>query len=50
MPRIIEGPPEEDETPKALGSRLLWFAALWIGSLFAVACVAYGLRALILPR
>lgn len=44
---IIEGPPAEGETLAPLGRRLLWFAALWIGSLIAVAAVAYALKALI---
>lgn len=48
MPPIIEGPPEEDEAPKPLGKRMLWFVALWVGSLVVVAAVAYALRALIL--
>lgn len=48
MPPIIEGPPEEGEERRPLGRRLLWFAALWVGSLLAVAAVAYALRALIL--
>lgn len=48
MPPIIEGPPEEDEAPKPLGKRMLWFVALWVGSLAVVAAVAYALRALIL--
>lgn len=48
MPPIIEGPPEEGEAPRSLGKRLFWFALLWIGSLAAVATVAYALRALIL--
>lgn len=48
MKPIIEGPPEEGETPPPLGKRLLWFVALWFGGLIAVAAVAYGLRALIL--
>lgn len=47
MPSIIEGPPEPGEAPRPLGKRLIWFAALWIGSLFAVAAVAYALKALI---
>ncbi len=47
MPPIIEGPPEEGEAPRPLGARLLWFVALWIGGLVAVAAVAYALRALI---
>lgn len=48
MPRIIEGPPEADDAPRPLGKRLLWFVVLWVGSLVAVAGVAYALRALIL--
>lgn len=48
MRPIIEGPPEEGEARKPLGKRLLWFVVLWVGSLVAVAAVAYGLRALIL--
>jgi hypothetical protein len=48
MPPIIEGPPEEGETRRPLGKRLLWFVALWLGGLIAVAVVAYGLRASIL--
>ncbi len=48
MPPIIEGPPEEGEAPKPLGKRMLWFVALWVGSLAVVAAVAYTLRALIL--
>jgi hypothetical protein len=48
MPPIIEGPPEEGEARRPLGKRLLWFAALWLGGLIAVAAVAYALRALIL--
>ncbi|MFO1017559.1 MAG: hypothetical protein U1E03_08180 [Hyphomonadaceae bacterium] len=48
MPPIIEGPPEEGEAPRPLGKRLLWFVALWLGGLIAVAVAAYGLRALIL--
>lgn len=48
MPPIIEGPPEEGEAPRPLGTKLLWFVALWIGGLIAVAAAAYALRALIL--
>lgn len=48
MPPIIEGPPEEGEAPRPLGKRVLWFVVLWIGSLGAVAAVAYVLRAMIL--
>lgn len=48
MKPIIEGPPEAGETRPPLGERLLWFAALWIASLLAVAAIAYALRALIL--
>jgi hypothetical protein len=45
---IIEGPPEQGEKRRPLGQRLMWFAALWVGSLVVVAAVAYALRALIL--
>lgn len=48
MPPIIEGPPEEGEARRPLGKRLVWFVVLWVGSLGAVAAVAYALRALIL--
>jgi len=48
MAPIIEGPPEAGEVRAPLGKRLLWFAALWVGGLVAVAAVAYALRALIL--
>jgi hypothetical protein len=29
---------------RPLAQRLLWFAALWLGGVSAVAIVAYGLR------
>jgi hypothetical protein len=45
---IIDGPPEPGEEKQPLGKRALWFAVLWVGSLAAVAAVAYSLRALIL--
>ncbi|MGD9980803.1 MAG: DUF2474 domain-containing protein [Hyphomonadaceae bacterium] len=48
MPPIIEGPPEEGEARRPLGKRLLWFVALWLGGLIAVAAVSYALRTLIL--
>jgi hypothetical protein len=41
----IEGPPEGGEPPRPLRSRLLWFAALWLGGLVATAALAYFLRA-----
>ncbi|WP_395647038.1 DUF2474 family protein [Terricaulis sp.] len=47
MPPIIEGPPEPGEAPRPLGKRLAWFVVLWLGSLMAVATVAYALKALI---
>lgn len=49
MPPIIEGPPEGEKDLRPLRSRLLWFAALWIGGAAATALVAYALRALIVP-
>lgn len=48
MRPIIEGPPGEGDPPPSLGSKLIWFVALWIGGAAAVAVVAYALRALIL--
>jgi hypothetical protein len=48
MPPIIEGPPEEGDERRPLGKRLVWFVVLWVGSLGAVAAIAYALRALIL--
>lgn len=48
MAPIIEGPPEEGEARRPLGRRVLWFMALWVGSLAAVAAIAYALRALIM--
>jgi len=32
------------QKPQPLAQRLLWFAALWFGSVGTVAIVAYGLR------
>jgi hypothetical protein len=48
MKPIIEGPPEAGEAKRPLARRLLWFVALWVASLLAVAAVAYSLRALML--
>lgn len=45
---IIEGPPEPGDPKRPLGKSLIWFAALWVGGLAAVAAAAYSLRALIL--
>lgn len=47
-PPTIEGPPEPGDPKRPLGKSLIWFAALWVGALAAVAAVAYALRALIL--
>lgn len=43
------GPPEAREGKPRLSSRLVWFAALWLGGLIAVGAVSYALRALIMP-
>jgi hypothetical protein len=48
MRPTIEGPPEPGDPKRPLGRSLLWFAALWVGGLAAVAVAAYALRALIL--
>jgi len=47
-PPTIEGPPEPGDPKQPLGKSLIWFVALWVGGLAAVAAVAYALRALIL--
>ncbi|MES1198422.1 MAG: DUF2474 family protein [Pseudomonadota bacterium] len=47
MPRIIEGPPEPGEARPPLGRRLLWFVAIWVGSLVSVGAVAYALKAML---
>jgi hypothetical protein len=49
MAPIIEGPPEGEKDARPLGSRLLWFVALWVGGAGATAIVAYALRAMIVP-
>jgi hypothetical protein len=41
-------PPEKKPAP--LARRLLWFVALWLGGVGAVAIVAYGIRLWIAPR
>lgn len=41
------GPPADDEKRPPLGRKLLWFAALALAGLLAVAGAAYLLRALL---
>lgn len=51
MPDLFEpvGPPEKDDDDSPpLSKRLLWFAALALAGLLAVAGAAYLLRALLL--
>ncbi len=38
---------EQETRPGTLGSRLAWFAALWLAGLGVTAALAYGLRALL---
>ncbi|HWX83047.1 MAG TPA: DUF2474 domain-containing protein [Xanthobacteraceae bacterium] len=40
--------PEQD--PRPLGQRLLWFAALWLGGVGAVAVLSLGLRLWLAPK
>jgi hypothetical protein len=47
-PPTIEGPPGPGDPKPPLGKSMLWFAALWVGGVLAVAAVAYALRAMIL--
>ena len=39
-----------DPTPRTLATRLLWFAALWLGGVGTVSIVAFGLRLWIAPK
>jgi hypothetical protein len=39
-----------EQNPRPLAQRLLWFAALWLGGVGAVAIVAVGLRLWLMPR
>jgi hypothetical protein len=41
--------PSEQKAPP-LARRLLWFAALWLGGVGAVAIVSFGLRLWIAPK
>jgi hypothetical protein len=40
----------EQQKRGPLAQRLLWFAALWLGGVGAVALVSYGLRLWIAPK
>jgi hypothetical protein len=38
------------ENPHPLAKRLIWFAALWLGGVGAVALISFGLRLWIAPK
>jgi hypothetical protein len=38
------------QNPRPLAQRLLWFAALWLVGVGTVAVVAFGLRLWLMPR
>jgi hypothetical protein len=40
----------QEQNPRPLTQRLLWFAALWLAGVITVAIVAYGLRLWIAPK
>jgi hypothetical protein len=40
----------EQQKRGPLAQRLLWFAALWLGGVGAVALVSYGLRLWLAPK
>ena len=45
-----ERPPREGDAPgRTLLQRLLWFGTLWLAGVAAVATLAYGIRAMIMP-
>ena len=39
----------DEQRPRPLKQRLLWFAALWLGGVGTVAAVAFGLRLWLAP-
>jgi hypothetical protein len=41
---------QKQPDPPPLRQRLLWFAALWLGGVGAVALLSYGLRLWIAPK
>lgn len=47
MAPIIEGPPDDGETPSSPGRRIAAFAMIWLASLAAVALVSYLLRTIL---
>lgn len=47
MAPIIEGPPEDGDTPARPGRRITAFVVIWLASLAAVALVSYLLRAVL---
>lgn len=47
MAPIIEGPPEDGDTPPRPGRRVAAFAMIWLASLAAVALVSYLLRSIL---
>ena len=40
----------DQQKPRPLKQRLLWFAALWLGGVGAVGIVSYGLRLWLAPK
>jgi hypothetical protein len=40
----------EQQNPRPLGQRLLWFAALWLGGVATVAILSLGLRLWLAPK
>jgi hypothetical protein len=39
-----------ENNPHPLAKRLMWFAALWLGGVGAVALISFGLRLWIAPK
>jgi hypothetical protein len=40
----------DEQKPRLLNQRLLWFAALWLGGVSTVAVIAFGLRLWLAPK
>lgn len=40
----------DEQKPRPLHRRLLWFAALWLGGVSTVGVIAFGLRLWLAPK
>jgi hypothetical protein len=40
----------DEQKPRPISQRLLWFAALWLGGVSTVGVIAFGLRLWLAPK